>query len=58
MLHYYPGTTPENTIHYARVPCRPLADSMEAAGLPAATYFSLDVEGAEDLILQERKCRI
>jgi FkbM family methyltransferase len=34
------------------VPCRPLDDLMDAAGLPSATFFSLDVEGAEAIVLQ------
>ena len=34
------------------VPCQPLTRIMEAAGLPKAHFFSLDVEGAEDKVLK------
>lgn len=34
------------------VPCRPLPSLMAGAGLLNATFLSLDVEGAEELVLQ------
>ena len=34
------------------VPCRPLPQILEQANLPRVTYFSLDVEGAEKLVMQ------
>ena len=35
----------------ATVPCAPLSSLMHSHGLPTATLLSLDVEGAEDLVL-------
>ena len=38
---------PEHTV---AVPCRPMSELMADAGLPNATFLSLDVEGAEEIV--------
>ena len=35
-----------------RVACKPMSTIMHDVGLPAATFFSLDVEGAEEIVLK------
>ena len=47
---YYQGRRPRKNESFV-VPCRPLEAIMSAAGYPAANFLSLDVEGAEAMVL-------
>ena len=50
LKRYYRGKRPQDNATIA-VPCRALSAIMAAAGISAARFLSLDVEGAETLVL-------